>query len=381
MSRNNSPHEFVDTDPEIVETSMIMVYEEISGETVTPSSPVRLFIAWASDVLVQVLAMVNHAANQNLLSHAVEDNLDALGNMLFPGLIRPQPQPALTTIEFTISEAQATSVLIAKRTRVGVSGTNLVFETEEDKFVTIGATTQEVRAVCQTPGLIGNGYAPGQISEIIDPFPYFLNCTNTTLSDGGADEASDDEYYDLMVASRAAYTTAGPISSYIYWAKSISNEINDVVVNTPLAGEVDIYVLMKDGSAASTEIKDAVLEKCGADNVRPLTDKVSVVDPAVVNYDIDITFYIDQGATQSAMDIEASVNAAIDEFAIWQETKLGRDINPSKLVNMAMSVAGVKRVVLTTPTYAALSDGSDNSAPERAVLSTRSVINGGYENE
>ena len=380
MSRISEPHEFVNTDPEAIETALISVYESITEDSVTPSSPIRLFISWITDALAQVMAMINHAANQNIPSQAVGENLDALGELYF-GKARPQAVPAGVTIRFTISEAQAFQVLVPKGTRVAVSSDNLIFETEEDAYVAIGATTIDVHAVCQTAGEIGNAYLPGQLSELVDPFPYYLSCVNTTTSDGGADAATDDEYYALMVASQDAYSTAGAIGSYKYWASSVSTNIRDVVVNTPNPGEVKLFVLMDDGTPAGDEIKTAVFAACNADEVRPLTDQVQVLDPAEVSYDIALTYYISRDASQSGSDIQAAVAAAAAAYQAWQAAKLGRDINPSTLISMIMQVDGVKRVDLVSPTYTVLSDGSDNTTPELAAVNTVTLTNGGIEDE
>lgn len=380
MSRRSPPHEFVNTDPEAIEMALISLYEEITGDTVMPSSPIRLFISWETDVLVQILAMINHAANQNIPSQAVGINLDALGELFF-GKRRPQAVPAAVTIRFTISQAQQTAVLIPRGTRISVSGDDIVFATESDAYVPIGATTVDVHAVCQTAGEAGNGYLPGQVNELVDPFPYYQSCTNTTTSDGGADAADDDEYYALMVASQDAYSTAGAIGSYKYWAKSVSTNISDVIVTSPTAGEVKLYVLMNDGTIASPEVKAAVLAACNADEVRPLTDHVEVLDPAQATYNITLTYYVSRTATQSAAEVQAAVDAAVERYQAWQSAKLGRDINPSVLIGMLMEVDGVKRVALTAPTFTVLSDGSDSSTPELAKAGTVSVTNGGYEDD
>ena len=380
MSRISQPHEFVNTDPEVIETALISVYESITQDSVTPSSPIRLFVSWLTDALAQILAMVNHAANQNIPSQAVGENLDALGELYF-GKTRPQAVAAGVTMRFTISEAQAFQVLVPKGTRVAVSSDDIIFETEADAYVAIGATTVDVHAVCQTAGDAGNAYLPGQIIELVDPFPYYLSCVNTTTSDGGADAATDDEYYDLMVASQDAYSTAGAIGSYKHWASSVSVNISDVVVNSPTPGEVKLYVLMDDGSPAGVEIKAAVLEACSADAVRPLTDHVEVLDPAEVSYDIDLTYYISKDALQSGSEIQTAVSAAVDAYKLWQGGKMGRDINPSALIGRVMQVEGVKRVVLTTPVYATLSDGSNDTTPDIAQAGTVTLTNGGIEDE
>lgn len=380
MSRLKPPHEFVDTDPELIEASLTSLYEIITGYTVMPSSPVRLFISWMTDALAQILAMINHAANQNIPSQAVGDNLDALGELYF-GKKRPQATKARVMIRFTISEAQLSSVLVSKGTRLAVTNTELIFETEADAYVAIGDTTVDIQAICQTAGDIGNGYLPGQITDLVDPFPYFLESVNITTSDGGADIATDDEYYELMVKSQDAYSTAGAAESYKYWAANVSTNISDVVVNSPVPGEVKVYVLMNDGTPAGAQIKTAVLAACNADEVRPLTDLVEVLDPANVSYNITLTYYISATASQSAQNIESAVTQKIDAYKLWQSAKLGRDINPSTLISMLMQVEGIKRVSLTAPDFLELSDGSDNSTPELATCDVVTITNGGFEGD
>ena len=219
----------------------------------------------------------------------------------------------------------------------------LVWETVEDVYVSIGSTYADVQIRCQTAGVIGNDYAAGQINTAVDLFDYYDRCENTTASDGGADEATDDEYYDLMRSSQDAYSTAGPKGGYIYIAKQVSTEIADVVANTPSAGKVALYILMDDGTIAQTETKNAVLTACSADTVRPLTDQVTVQDPQTIEYDITFTYYIPSDASVSSTEIEAAVNVAVQKYVAWQCAKLGRDINPSYVIGMLMQT-GIKRV-------------------------------------
>ena len=68
-----------------------------------------------------------------------------------------------------------------------------------------------------------------------------------------------------------------------------------MVANSPSDGAVDLYVLMDDGTIATTEIKNAVLSACNDDTVRPLTDKVSVKDPQKVSYNITLHLLCAEG--------------------------------------------------------------------------------------
>lgn len=378
MSRNTQ-YKFVSTDTGALVATLVAGYEKITGVSVQPASPEKLFIQWIADILIQERVMNNYTGNQNIPSRAEGENLDALGE-LFYMTERPAAQPAVCNMRFYISETQATAILVPAGTRVTDASNTLVWETVEDVYISIGSTYADVQIRCQTPGVVGNDYAIGQINTIVDLFDYYDHCENTTASDDGADEATDDEYFALMRASQDAYSTAGPKGGYIYIAKQVSTEIADVVANRPSAGKVNLYVLMDDGTIAKTETKNAVLAACSADTVRPLTDDVAVKDPETVNYNIAFTYYIPSDAAVSSAEIEAAVDAAVAQYAAWQCAKLGRDINPSYLIGLLMQT-GIKRVVLTSPAFTVLRDGSDNTAPQVAVVQNITATNGGHEDE
>ena len=377
MSR--AEHKFIPTDPEDIIAWLTEQYEEIVGVTVYPASPEQLFIRWMAAAFVMERVLTNYAANQNIPSRAVGDNLDALAELVYMKQ-RPQAKAAATTMRFTISEPQEFAVLIPKGTRVTDGRKTLVWETLEDVFVNAGEAYADVKVQCQTAGKKGNGYVKGQINSIIDPFAYFLRCENLTESDGGADAATDEEFYELMRLSMDAYSCAGGRGSYIYFAKKDNPEIGDVAAVSPTPGVVKLYVLMKDGTPATEEVKREVLDRCSADEVRPLTDFVSAEDPETVSYNIAFTYYIQSNTEKNVEDIEAAVQAAVEEFAAWQCAKLGRDLNPSHLVGLLMKT-GIKRVKLLEPADVTLHDGRAGEIPQVAALGMTSITNGGYEDE
>ena len=375
----DAQYPFIPTDAGALVSALVSGYERLTGASVQPASPEKLFIQWVADVLLQERALNNYTGNQNIPSRASGENLDALGE-LFYVTERPAAQPAVCSQRFHISQAQAAAILIPAGTRVTDASGALVWETVEDVYVGIGDTCADVQVRCQTPGMAGNGYAAGQLNTLIDLFDYYDHCENTTASDGGADEASDGEYYELMRASMDAYSTAGPQGGYIYHAKRVSTKIADVAANSPTPGTVDLYVLMDDGTIAQPEIKNAVLAACSADTVRPLTDLVSVKDPETAAYDIAFTYYIPAESPLSPADIEAAVDAAVKQYVAWQCGRLGRDINPSYLIGLLMQT-GIKRVDLTAPAFTVLRDGSNQDTPQVAAVGGITATNGGYEDE
>ena len=359
---------------------MTAKYEELTGVTVQPGSPERLFIQWAASVVIQERALANYAANQNLPSRAEGENLDALAELFYTHE-RPQAKAATCTMRFTISEPQAFAVLIPKGTRVTDASNTHVWETAEDIYVTAGETYADVKAVCQTVGAAGNGFVAGQINTIVDLFAYYQSCANLTESDGGGDAATDEEFYELLRLSMDGYSCAGARGGYIYFAKRVDTKIADVIAASPTPGVVKLYVLMDDGSIATEEMKEKVLAACSADDVRPLTDFVSVEDPEQVPYNVRLTYYIQDDAEVSAEELALAVAEKVGEFTDWQSAKLGRDINPSRLISMLMET-GIKRVELEEPAFTSLKDGSGTDAPQLARLAGPPVIiNGGYEDE
>ena len=233
-------YQFVDTSTESLVSLLTQGYEQLAGATAQPGSPERQIIQWVASILVQERVLMNVIGNQNIPSRAEGENLDALAQLLkLQG--RPQAQPTVCTQRFYISEAQQRAVLVPQGTRVTCSG-GLIWETVEDVYINIGDTYADAQLRCQTPGTAGNGYVPGQLDTLIDLYDYCAATENLTESDGGADEATDDEFYGLMRASMDAYSCAGARGSYEYFAKLASTEIGDVIANSPTPGVVKLYV-------------------------------------------------------------------------------------------------------------------------------------------
>lgn len=381
--REGVNYKFVQTDTDGVIAELTAKYEEMTKRTLQPSDPDKLFICWVADIIVQTLALINYSANQNIPSRAEAENLDALGEFVF-NLKRPEAEPAECIMSFTISAPQEAAITIPKGTQITDASKSLVWETTEDAAVPVGEIDTQVRVVCQTAGSIGNGYAAGQINTLIDvdKVLYFEKCFNIDTSSGGSEAADDDTYYQLMRQSLEAYSTAGPKGAYEYHAKSVSSDIADVCAIAPLDkdGHVEIYAIMKDGSVADDGTKNRILEACNDEKVRPLTDIVEVCDPEVIDYDIDLAYYIDRNGARSVRDIAAAVESAVEQYIAWQEEKIGRDINPSKLI-WYLKDTGIKRVDVKSPLFVALRDGTDRLTPQYARLVNVNIKNGGFEDE
>lgn len=230
----NTDYKFVETDSEKILSALIKKYEKITGHTIKPSDPDRLFISWVANAIVNERVNQNYAANQNIPSRAEGVNLDALGEWIY-SLKRKAAQSAKCMVRFNISTAQETSISIPSGTRVTDKSQHLIWVTTKDALIPIGETYTDVMVQCQTAGTIGNGYTEGQICVLLDMnnILYFSSCANITESDGGAEEQDDNTYYEAMRTVPDSYSTAGAEGAYIYWAKSVSDEIKDVKAINP----------------------------------------------------------------------------------------------------------------------------------------------------
>lgn len=378
-----SDYKFVETDSGKIISLLVENYERLTGRTLLPDDPDKVFILWVALLIVQERALINFAAGQNIPSRAMGENLDALGEFIY-NVKRPQAHPAEVDVRFEISAAQSSAVAIPKGTKITDKSQKLVWETVEDTAVPIGAIYAMTRAVCQTAGEIGNGFLEGQINTIIDVdnVPFFKAVSNVSTSSGGSETADDNTYFDLMRQSLEAYSTAGPKGAYEYHAKAVSTAIADVCAINPIdkPGHVEIYAIMDDGTIADSGTKRDIFEACNDDKVRPLTDMVDVCDPEEVTFDINLTFYVDKSTQKSIGDIQAAVNAAVTEFAAWQTAKIGRDINPTQLMWLLRN-SGIKRAEITKPEFVSLNDGSERFTPQVAKRGAVNITFGGYEDE
>ncbi len=233
-----------------------------------------------------------------------------------------------------------------------------------------------VVATCQTSGIVGNEIAVGQIKEIVDVYEYYLKIENITKTSGGAEREGDEEYYERMRESMESFSTAGPVNGYIYHAKSVSAAVADVAATSPVPGVVDVRILLQDSKQPTEAVLKEIEEALSADDVRPLTDLVMVSAPEEDPFEIDVTFYIERNTQASSSIIDIAARQAVEKYIKWQTSKMGRDINPSYLVQKMMD-AGIKRVEVRKPEFKVV----EETHVAKIVRETIQVLNGGVENE
>lgn len=126
-------------------------------------------------------------------------------------------------------------------------------------------------------------------------------------------------------------------------------------------GIVKIIPICENGEIPDETILEKVLAVCSASEVRPLTDKVVVEAPKVLEYDIDLTYYATAVTEGSCIQTIEAEGGAIDQYIEWQSGALGRHINPDKLRTFILApqwdeAVGATRVIINSPKFTELND-------------------------
>jgi phage-related baseplate assembly protein len=357
---------------------MVADYEEFMTKatgiplTLDRASPHRMELYAAAAQIYQAMQYVDRAGKQNLLKYSYSDYLDHLA--AFKGLTREPEAAATTTVRFTLSAQRQAATGIPAGTRVAAPDWTVYFATTQYMEIPAGEMTVDVPASCTVTGTAGNGLDVGELSKMVDPIPYMASVANLTVTAGGAEIESDDNLAERIYLSPGSYSVAGPEDGYKYHAKRYNANVGDVVVDSnQAAGTVDIYFLMKDGTAPPEEMITGLQNYLRDNNIRPMTDLVRVAAPEEVDYSITLTYYINRADSNRAVAIQRAVDSAVVSYATWQRA-VGRDINPSKLGELVMA-AGAKRVELAAPVY--------RSVAKKAVaaLTGKEVRYGGLEDD
>ena len=342
--------DFVDIDAATIEAEIITKYEEITGRSLQRGDPVRLFLLTIANIIILLLNRLNETGKQNLLRYSEGDNLDHLGALL--GVERIPATAARTTMKVTLSATMGFNVTIPAGTRFTPDG-KVFFALDSALVIPVGSTNASGTATCTEVGTAGNGFVAGQIKTLVDPVAYVASVANTTTSEGGAEIEGDESYREAIHIAPESFSVAGPIGAYEYYAKHASALISDVAVSSPDPGEIDIRVLLEGGAIPGAEMLAIVEAAVNDRKVRPLTDQVTVQAPTVTNYNINLTYYINTEDIAQQTAIQNKVNAAVSDFVTWTKTKIGRDINPSVLIQKIVD-AGAKRVTVTYPVFTVL---------------------------
>lgn len=182
---------------------------------------------------------------------------------------------------------------------------------------------------------------------------------------------ADNDFRRRVQLSLEGFSTAGPEGAYIFHALSADGDVLDASATSPTPGNVLVTVLSRsgDGTAAAPLLAsvDAILS---ADDVRPLTDLVTVQSATISNYSIDATLYFYSGPDSAVVMSQAQQQ--LDDYVAVNH-RLGYDVTLSGIY-AALHQPGVQRVELTSPA-GNLTVNSDSAAYCTGIT----LVDGGYD--
>jgi len=343
MSIPNTIPEFVHEDAQQVLTEMKADIEIRLNRTLAPADVEMLIINAFAYREMLLRANINDTARLNLVDLSRGTMLDYLGSLV--GVTRLPASGAVCTLIYTLV-AGHTGVTIPVGNRIQSVDGKVIFTTTQEQIVATDTFTKNVPAVASPAGKVGNGYAPGDISVIIDPLAFVTAVANSAETEGGADDETDDEFRERIKLAPSAFSVAGPTGAYKYWAKTASPSIVDVAVTSPAPGDVNIYPLLENGGIPDAPMLDAVNAIVNDEKIRPLTDTVYVIAPTSVDFAINASLIKLPDADTD--DIEAAVAANLATYVADRINRLGIDVVRSQIIALCM-VPGVYDVTLTDP--------------------------------
>lgn len=348
-------------------------YKELTGEDLLlyPADSRRIMINVTAGKLYQLAVIMNERHKQNFLQYMYgEFTRNWAANF---GFHESGIERATVTLRFHLAEMQQVDVTIPTGTRA-TSGDHVFFETDEELVIPAGEKYADTSATCTVDGTAGNGYMVGQLNILADPVNLIESVENITNSVGGHDEYTNQELKNLIYNFPATYSTAGPEEGYAALAKKYSANVVDARVISNKQALVQIYLLLQNGSIPDQEYRQKVYQYICDSKAIPDTDKVEILAPEVVPYEIEATYYISESRKDIADGIGNSIEGAVSEFKDYTEGKIGRSINPGVLVAFA-SASGALRLEIVSPAYRALKE------TQVAICSKIALKYGGLEKE
>lgn len=380
---------FVDINPETIFNDMLNTVETELGETLHDGDERKLFLRSLMPIVVGMANKINDTANQNLLESARDEKLDAIAKD-YHSTIRLQETYSFCSGKVKLSIAQNQDIPIKAGTKVTPDGITM-FKIRDDVIVLKGTLEANIVLIAASTGGKYNGFDVGKINYIVDPIAYVSEIYNTEISKSGSDIEDDKSYRERSRLAMESKSTAGPDGAYEYFAYSADNSITGIKVTSPTPGVVKIFVVVDDGEIPSQEILDKVYDQCSPKDRRPLTDKVEIGTPTVSNYDIELTYYLDKNFATSEGKWRKTIegdgldftSGAIRDFIKWQQSEIGKSINPDELkyqIQNAASyevndrkISGVRRIEVVSPGHQSI--GED----EIAKVENITIVYGGME--
>ncbi|WP_175846949.1 baseplate J/gp47 family protein [Burkholderia arboris] len=154
---------------------------------------------------------------------------------------------------------------------------------------------------------------------------------------------------DLRARTQLApqsFSVAGPEGAYVSHARNADGRVLDASAISPAPCEVLVTVLARDGDGtAAPALIDAVAAALQADDVRPLTDKVTVRGADILRYQVRARLVFFAGPDRAVALAQA--NRAMKQYTESMH-RLGMEVTLDGIYAAARA-AGVQKVILESP--------------------------------
>jgi phage-related baseplate assembly protein len=157
----------------------------------------------------------------------------------------------------------------------------------------------------------------------------------------------DAELRERIILAVDGFSTAGPIGAYRFHGLSADPDVKDIGVQSPNPGEVLITVLSKTANGvAPPNLLSTVTAALNDEDVRPLTDAVTVQSASVLDYQVTAQIWCYAGIDGNF--VRDAATRAVHDYTDAMH-RLGHDVTISGLYR-ALHQPGVQRAEITNPT-------------------------------
>lgn len=335
---------FIDRDATAITNEWIALYQERTGKTLQDAQIERILIDIGSYRENLIRIKIQAIAKSNLLNYAPLEILKHIGELVGVPILEAKYSKA--KFIFILEVAQDFDIIIPSGTQIESNDGKYIFETIDDAVIKANELSVEIQAICTTAGATTNGYTVNSITNLITPLGYVLTIQNITITSGGQDEESADNYRERIRQAPESFSNAGSKGAYKFHTLSADQSIIDVAVISPSAGVVEIYPLVNTGTP-SDDLIATVQNYLSADKIRPLTDNVIVKKPETKSFTVEATLTLYSYADLTS--IQTAVNEGLTAYKTTLKSSLNKDIVPNQIIAILNAIYGVYNVELTSP--------------------------------
>lgn len=385
--------EIYDTDLENEEKELVEYYENKTNKKLYPAQSEKIMISIIAYAKHLVMLRFQECIKNLLLPYAKGIWLDILGFLV--GCIRIAAAQSKSTLKVTLYQEFSFDKTLPKGSEIETNDGDAIFTTDEDLIIPAGETVGYVGITSAQAGSVLN-YKSGEITSLLQNYEFIESVENITNCEGGSDEEEDDAYRERIASAPERFSTAGPEEAYKYHIMSAHKDITDcscvlpddsctlkigsntyieenneivtpnfiatvnynscsvtfpsgtsltedITIKFPKQGELNWYILTKDGIASQT-ILDTVEKYVSSDDKRPLTDYVKYFSAIPKTFELAPIIYIENNA-----DFESTKQNVINTLNGYLESlkkSLNGEILPMNIYNLIGSVGGVYNVDL-----------------------------------